>query len=214
MRICYHKFPSENLAHFANLANCLGISTELFEVQNSPALISVIEDATLRSDSAVVLDVASLKEVCQQDDLNKVGSLICHSNVSVLLLTTGVEESADRLLQTLTHGVVLEGNHAGNVARIAFPKGPEGLAGELSCQSYPRKPTKAIVLTLRSEAKADVIMELEGSPSFVRVPTGKGSVFVWSSLRVFDVFRPLGAEKEFEDAADKYIPAIIFLRFA
>ena len=214
MRVCYHKFPSVNLGYLANLANCLGISTELFEVQNSAAFVSAIEDAMSRSDAAVVLDVASLKEVCRQDDLDKVAALICHRNVSVLLLTTEVDKSADRFLQTLTHGIVLKGNHAGDVPRVDFPKGVGRLAGELSCQSYPRTPTKAIGLTLRSEAKADVIMKLGESPSFVRVLVSKANVFVWSSLRIFDAFRPLAAEKEFEDAADEYVPIIIFLRFA
>jgi hypothetical protein len=211
MRICYHKSPSENLAHLATLAKCIGISAELFEVQNSAAFVSAIEDATLRSEAAVVLDVASLKEICRQDDLNKVAALICDYTVSVLLLTTGVDESANRFLQILTHGVVLEGNHAGAVARINFP---EGLAGELSFQSYLRKPTNAIGLTLGPGAKSDFIMKLEESPSFVRVSVGKASVFVWSSLRIFNVLRPLAAEKEFEDAADEYVPVIIFLRFA
>jgi hypothetical protein len=198
----------------ADLANCLGISTELFEVQNSAAFVSAIEDAMSRSDAAVVLDVASLKEVCRQDDLDKVATLICHRNVSVLLLTTEVDESADRFLQTLIPGLVLKGNHASDVPRVDFPKGVGGLAGELSCQSYRRTPTKAIGLTLRPATKADVIMKLGESPSFVRVLVGKANVFVWSSLRIFDAFRPLAAEKEFEDAADEYVPIIIFLRFA
>jgi hypothetical protein len=46
------------------------------------------------------------------------------------------------------------------------------------------------------------------------VAAGKGSIFVWGSLRVFDIFRLLVAEKEFEEAADEYVPFIIFLRFA
>src|SRR6266567_1100359 len=112
MRICYHKSPSENLAHLATLAKCIGISAELFDVQNSATFVA---------------------------------ALIYNCNVSVLLLTTGVDESANRFLQVLTHGVVLEGDHAGAVARINFP---EGLAGELSFQSYLRKPTNAIGLTL------------------------------------------------------------------
>jgi hypothetical protein len=214
MRICYHKFPSENLAYFATLANCVGIPTELFEVQSSAAFVSAIEDVMLASDAAVVLDVASLKEVCRHDDLDKVAALIWNRNVSVLLLTTGVDKSANRFLQTLTRGVVSGGNHAGDAARIGFPGGSGRLAGELSFQSYPRTPTNAIGLTLGPGAKTDPIMKLEESPSFVRVSVGKASVFVWSSLRIFDVFRPLAAEKEFEDAADEYIPAIIFLRFA
>jgi len=54
-------------------------------------------------------------------------------------------------------------------------------------------------------------MTLDQSPAFVHVGVGRASVFIWSTNEVFDVFQPLAAEREFEDATDKYIPAIIFL---
>ena len=57
-------------------------------------------------------------------------------------------------------------------------------------------------------------MNVGESPAFLCVQVGKASVFVWSTFNVFDVHRPLLAEKEFEEALDEYIPAIIFLRAA
>ena len=214
MRICYYKRPSENLAHLASLAKCIGISAELFDVQNFATFVSAIEEAMLPTGAGVVLDVASLKNICRQDALERAAALICKRDISVLLFATEVDESANRFLQVLTHGAVLGSNHAGNVARIHFPKGSDRLARELSSQSYLRNPTKAIGLTMRPGTNTELIMKLERFGSFVRVPTGKANVFVWSSLRVFDVLQPLSAEKEFEVAADEYVPAIIFLRFA
>jgi len=214
MRICYYKRPSENLAHLASLAKCIGISAELFDVQNSATFVSAIDEAMLPTGAGVVLDVASLKNISRQDALERAAALICKRDISVLLFATEVDESANRFLQVLTHGAVLGSNHAGNVARIHFPEGSDRLARELSSQSYPRNPTKAIGLTLRPGTNTELIMKLERFGSFVRVPTGKAHVFVWSSLRVFDVLQPLSAEKEFEVAADEYVPAIIFLRSA
>ena len=57
-------------------------------------------------------------------------------------------------------------------------------------------------------------MELAAAPSFACFETGGARIFVWSTIEVFDIDRPLAAEKEFELAADEYVPAIIFLRSA
>jgi len=214
MRICYHSSPSDSLANLVSLANCVGIAAELCEVENAAALIAALEDPSAPSIGGVVLDVASLKELCSQDELEKATTLICDREVSVLLLTTGVDASSDRFLQVLTNGVVLKGHHAGKPSRLEFPGGTGDLAGELSSLSYSREPCDAIGLTLSSSPNVNVIAKVGESPSFVRVRTSNASVFVWSSFRIFDVFRPLAAEKEFEDAADEYVPAIVFLRYA
>jgi hypothetical protein len=214
MRICYYKYPSKNLGHLASLARCMGISVELFEVQNSATFVAAIEDAMLPTGAALVLDVASLKKICHQDAVVRAAALISRRDVSVLLFTDEVDEAADQFLQVLTRGAVLKSNDAGNVARIHFSKDSKRLARELLSQSYPRKPSKAIGLSLRPGTKAEPIMNLGRSSSFMRVTTGKANVFVWSSLRIFDVSQPLAAELEFELAADEYVPAMIFLRFA
>src|SRR5262245_53836066 len=214
MRICYHKIPSENLAHLASVTKCIGVSAELFHTENFSALVGAMEDAMLQTCAGVVLDIASLKKICQPDALERLASLIRTREISVLLFVTEVDESANRFLRILTNGTVLESNHAGDAARIHFHKGSAGLARELSSQSYPRSPSKAIGVRLRPGTDAEVIMTLERSASFVRIPVGKANVFVWSSLRVFNVFQPISAEKEFEVAADEYVPPIIFLRFA
>jgi len=214
MRIFYHKAASENLVHLVALAKCIGISAELFDVQNSAIFAATMEDTMLLPGTALVLDVASLKEICRQDDLRRIAALIADRTVSVLLLTTEVDEPTDLFLRIVTGGVVLQSYHVGSASHINFPREESGLSGELSSHSYPRRPAKAIGFTLRPGTKADLIMTLEKSPSFVRIRARNASIFVWSSLRIFNVSRPLAAEKEFEDAADEYIPAIIFLRFA
>ena len=214
MKICYYRAASENLVHLVALAKCLGISAELFDVQNSAILVATIEDAMLLPGTGLVLDVASLKKICQEDVLRRIAAIISNGSVSVLLFATEVDESADLFIRILTGAVVLKSNHVSGAAYINFPREAGVLSQELSSHSYPRKTAKAIALTLRPGTKADLIMTLGESPSFVRMAMGKANVFVWSSLRIFDVIRPLVAEKEFEDAVDEYIPAVIFLRFA
>ncbi len=99
MRICYYKRPSENLAHLASLAKCIGISAELFDVQNSATFVSAIDEAMLPTGAGVVLDVASLKNISRQDALERAAALICKRDISVLLFATEVDESANRFLQ-------------------------------------------------------------------------------------------------------------------
>src|SRR5438309_7921482 len=138
MRIFYHKVAPENLAHLVALAKCFGISAELFDVQNSASFVATMEDAMLPPRAGVVLDVASLKEICRQDDLRRIAALISNRNVSVLLLTTEVDESADLFLRIVTGGVVLQSYHAGSAAYINFPREEGELSRELSSHSYPR----------------------------------------------------------------------------
>src|SRR5205823_4782711 len=98
-------------------------------------------------------------------------------------------------------------------SRVGFPEESRTLSKELSSYSYPRLPAKALTLNLSLTRKTDTVMTLDESPAFVRVDVGRTSVFVWSTPEVFDVLKPLAAEKEFELATDTYVPAIIFLRF-
>ena len=180
-------------------------------MENTAAFLSALDEAMLPSGSGVVLDVASLKTVFRRNDMDKVAALISSRNISVLLLVTSIDESADRFLQALTRGVVLKSIPAGAAARINFA-GSGGMAGELASHSYPRRQIEAIGLSLGSGSDADCIMKLDEFPAFVRVRSSDATVFVWSSIRVFDILRPLTEEREFEEAADEYIPAIIFLR--
>src|SRR5205085_6714296 len=61
---------------------------------------------------------------------------------------------------------------------------------------------------------ADCIMSVDRMPALTRSQVGASTVFVWSTPAVFDAFRPLVQEREFEECGDEYVPALIFLRFA
>ena len=176
--------------------------------------MSAVAEAMALGVKGVVLDVVSLKNGCRKDELEELATLLRRHNAAVLLLTTGVDEPENQFLQALTNGVVRGVKYAGNAGSVGFPTVEGNLSGELSSQSYARKQSEALGLTIGSGAEDDVVMKLDQAPSFVRVHVGRASVFVWSTERIFDVFQPLAAEKEFEEAADEYIPAIIFLRFA
>jgi hypothetical protein len=164
--------------------------------------------------SGIVLDVGSLKNTCDQDQLRELATLVSRCEAVVLLLVSEIDESANRFLQALTNNAVLGVVSAGSAERVIFPEDSGILSAELSSHSYSRRPDKAVGLSISSAERVEIVMMLDHLPAFVRVCVGTASVFVWSTEEVFDVFQPLAAEREFEDATDEYVPAIIFMRWA
>ena len=175
---------------------------------------SVMAEIAAQKGSGFVLDVGSLKNTCNQDQLREMATHLGKCEMMVLMLVSEIDESANRFLQALTNGAVRGVVSAGCASRVIFPEGSEILSGELSSHSYSRRPDEALGLTISSVGRADIVMTLDQSPAFVRLRVGRASVFIWSTNEVFDVFQPLAAEREFEATTDKYIPAIIFLRCA
>jgi hypothetical protein len=214
VKLLFHTRPSQTLLHLRSLAKCLGIAAEFIDVGSVGSLASAVGEATTRKRSGIVLDVGSLKNECNEDQLRELAAHLGECDTAVLLLVSEIDQSANRFLQALTNDAVRGIVSAGCANRVIFPEGSRILSGELSSHSYTRRPDEALGLTISSEGRADIVMTLDQSPAFVRVCTGRASVFIWSTNEVFDVFQPLAAEREFEDATDKYIPAIIFLRFA
>ncbi len=171
-------------------------------------------EALATGDADVVLDVTSLKDKCKPEELNEIVTLLGNRFTTVLLLATAVDQSVNRLLRGLTNGAVQKSEPAGCATGVAFPKEGCRFSREISSYYYPRKQTQGMGLNICPITGVEVIMTLDQAPSFVHVRVGRANVFVWSTERVFDVSKPLAAEKEFEDAIEEYVPAIIFLRFA
>jgi hypothetical protein len=213
MQIFHHGSPSENLSRLVSLANCVGIMSKFFEVQSPAAFVSALRRVISLQKEMVVFDVESLKRVCSQEDLDAVAAIVFNHTIFVLLLVTAVDDDTNRFLRVLTKEGVLRGGLMDKATRINFSSEASGLVGELANQSYLRRPIEAIGLTLDSRPEVECIMRLNDSPTFARVQAGEASVFIWSSFRIFDVSRPLSAEREFEEAVDEYVPAIILLRF-
>jgi hypothetical protein len=208
MRIIYHTTLSENLRLLAELAKCLGITVELCDLQHRGPLASELS----ASAGGFVLDVASLKEKCAPEELDECTQRLKSSKIAVLLLVTTADLLSDQWLNKLTNGGVRGSRLVTTAASIDFPNAGGGLSGELATQDYSRKSGQAIVLDVHPKPGAEVVMQLDRAPAFMRVPVGCADIFVWSTCRIFDMGRALEAEKEFECAADEYVPAIIFLR--
>jgi hypothetical protein len=67
---------------------------------------------------------------------------------------------------------------------------------------------------MNSVTNGRVVMQLNETPAFIQIQIGRTNVFVWATLDVFDMHGLLSAEKEFEEAVDQFVPAVVFLRFA
>ncbi len=106
------------------------------------------------------------------------------------------------------------GRCTGRADRVSFPAASSKFSREISGHSFGREPCEALGLVTGDLASLEVITRVGESPCFVCVPIGRARVFVWATDSVFDVTRPLKEEREFEHAADEYVPAIIFLRNA
>lgn len=211
MKIIHHGAVSDNLRNLASLAKCHGVDSEFACVWDSNSLASSL----LSPDQAqVVLDVSSLAHLCDLRQLEALVKKIGDRDLSLLLLVTGGGDSERLLLQVLSDGIVRGIEHKLKADSFCFPAAPNHLVGELAAHCYRRTHGKALTLTVPSLATAEVLMNLGDSPAFVRLKVGRANVFIWSTDKVFDMRRPLAAEREFEEAADQYIPAIIFLRFA
>jgi hypothetical protein len=215
MKIFYTGCVSENLLRLRNVAECFGIGTELIDVRATQSLPAALKKAIAQGDAGLVLDVESLKGYASQhNELQEAAGLLGSCNAAVLLFATDNHESTNRFLRTLTGGEVHKIDRTACATSVRFPVSGRALSGELSSQTYPRLAKEALTLTMAQDARATLVMELDLSPAFAYFRSGRARIFVWSVTDVFDVHRRLAAEKEFEEASDEYIPAIIFLRSA
>lgn len=215
MKIFYSGCVSENLRRLRSMAECFGIGAELIDVRAHQSLAAALKQAMAQGNAGLVLDVESLKDdASQHDELQEAAGLLGSCDAAVLLFATDNHESTNRFLRTLTGGGVHKVDRTARATSVRFPVSGRALSGELSSQTYPRQAKEALTLTMAQDARASLVMELDASPAFAYFCSGRARVFVWSTTGVFDVHRQLAAEKEFEEASDEYIPAIIFLRSA
>jgi hypothetical protein len=213
MNLFHHGKPSDSLRHLACLAAELGISAEMVDVARLRDLALLVKEAA-SSDSGLVLDVASLSGAGDPAEVSELAPFLADGKASVLLLVTAAGSHVSRLLAVLTGRIVAAVEGGPSATRVAFPTIGRTSSGALAGQSYSRTSGEALNLSLGNSADSEVVMELDGLPAFARFGGGRGAVFVWSTPQVFDMKHPIAAELEFEEAADAYIPAIIFLREA
>ncbi len=213
MKIIHNSRSSHNLARLASLARFLGIEPEDAPVTNFQSLARAVDSAMSAPVACAAFDLESLAGICTTGEAQQIAALLRDSHAAVLLLSTA-PDPAHQLTQFLTGGAVQGTDYHGRPNTVSFPPTPDRLSSELSGQTFPRKSADALTLKLCPGGDVDVLMSLERRPSFVRARVGRTNAFVWSTPRIFDIHRPLSAEKEFEEVPDEYIPAVIFLRHA
>jgi hypothetical protein len=214
VRLLFYTKPTEALLKLEGLAEFLGIRVERIDVAMAGSLELATRKAISATERAIVLDVASLENKFDEEELRALAGSFARHDIAVLLLVSHSDEASALMARLLTSNAISGLTSAGQVSRVSFPANSAMLSGELSSYSYSRKPGKASCLITSAGDNSQVVMMLDWAPTFVCVSLGRARIFVWVTDAVFDVFRPLAAEIEFEQAADQYIPAIIFLRFA
>jgi hypothetical protein len=211
VRLLFDTKASEASRKLQGLANFLGATVECTDVAMTGSLQLAVGEAIAATGGPIVLDVASLERKSDAKELRALAASFSAHSATMLLLVSHPSEASAQIVRLLTNNAIRALAEGREVGQVSFST---VLSGELSRRSYPRKRGKAAHLILSAADESQVVMMLDGSPTFVCVTSGKMRIFVWITDVVFDISRPLAAEIEFEQAADQYIPAIIFLRSA
>lgn len=214
MRLIYHTTPSRNLENFSSLARCFGLTPEHLDISHHDGLASALNTPESAGDKDIVLDVASFCRKYKHEALTEAGKVLAGSEANVLLLVFESDSIIDSFLQSITNGAVCGAKLASRATSVSFPANCRAFSGELSSFSFPRTAKPGLILEVPNSEKVNRVMLLDQSASYVHLQHGRTQMFIWSTENVFDMYQPLGAEKDFEEAADQYVPAIIYLRFA
>jgi len=213
LRIYHASAPSEPVLNIVKIARCLGISAELIDLGYSGFPTEVLRAQVSSGKGAAVWDAGSLSELIGLEDWRLIASDLVASDLDVLILATGKDDSQSGILRVLSQGGVTRVCPAGHPDSVSFPATSRSLNAELSGHHYARSRCDALALELSGGHGIEIVMEFgHGVASFVSLRSGGSHAFVWSTFSVFDVDRPLKFESEFEEAVAEYIPAIIFLR--
>src|SRR6476660_4304179 len=86
--IIFHTEPSRTLLKLQGLAACLGIAVERVDVAVSGFLEFAVREAISRSERGIVLDLASLENKCDEDELRAVAASFAEHDTAVLLLVS------------------------------------------------------------------------------------------------------------------------------
>jgi hypothetical protein len=211
LKIYHHGAPSASVAALCRLSCCLGVDAHPVLVDSGAGLVAELGAAACSGELAVVLDTGSLARICDANAISEISERLGASRLAVLLLFNR-EGPGDRILRGITRGSVDRVESTGPASVVSFPGEMGKLARELRSRSYARERGEALGFRLRSPEAVEVIMTVDGMPSFVRDRRTTARVFAWATPLVFDVRRPLDTELEFEQALDAYVPAILFLR--
>jgi hypothetical protein len=213
LRIFHAAAPASPVLNLARIAGCLGIEVELIDLGRSNA--GGEEMVSFDGERASVWDVSSLGSVIGLEGWKEIGDLLHRSAGNVLLLATAGSNIDGEILDILSKGAVAGVTATGRRDFVRFNPSPGRWSAQLAGHEYARSAGDAIALQIGRSSGLEIVMDVgEGSPTFVFLPGLRADIFLWSTLSVFDMDLPLARELEFEQAADEYIPAMIFLRNA
>jgi hypothetical protein len=213
MTILHHGPASAAVRNLAGLFRALGVEPRCVDVAAPNELTAALGDEAPEGE-ALVFDIASLSKLSKiEADFFSLGDGPA-LNRKVLLLATEFSPASNRLLALMTRGAVEGVQRLDAAAGVSFPEGGSGRTSALAGHSYPRKSAPALGLSLGATDGAEVLMSVDEVSSFVYCTMPGTGMYVWSTTQVFDMERPLLAELEFEEAADAYVPGILFLREA
>lgn len=204
--------PSVAAKRFIALTECLGVRAKVVHALEKAEVAFILAEAK-RSREAVVVDCAGFTRA-SESLAEAVFSGLRDIKTDVLLLVTEASQYLSRYVEKATASRiigVLEKECAG-YSECLFGS---GVSAELS--GYSIQTSGSSVLYIAGvEGSFEPILSIDGAVSFCRVTgeAGYGSTYVWSTPEIFDMTKPLDSEAEFELAADKYLPAMIFLRAA
>src|SRR5260370_20310982 len=139
VRIIFNTKPSSTLPKLQSLATCLGITVEHVEVTTSGSLEFAVREAISRSERGIVLDLASLENKCDEEELRAVAASFAEHDAAVLLLISNFDEASAQIVRLLTRNGISGLATAGQARLASFPADSAMLSGELCSYSYPRK---------------------------------------------------------------------------
>jgi len=174
MRLLFHTRPSEALSELERLAEFFGISVEPIDVAMIGSLELAIREAISATERGIVLDVASLENKSDEEELQALAASFARHDIAVLLLVSHFAEASAKIVRLLTSSAINGLGAARQVSKVTFSADSTGLSGELSSYSYPRNEGKASHLILSSGGGSQVVMMLDGSPTFVCFSTVSG----------------------------------------
>ena len=213
LRIYHASGPTDQVLNLVKIAACLGIAADLIDVSHSISPAEEIAAGLASPGGASVLDIGSLAAIITLEQWASIADEIPASPAKVLILATAADEPQSRIVGTLSRGNIAGIRPAGQPGAFGFAVHP--LSAQLSGRHYGRSTRDTIALDIPNTSPFETIMSLsEGLSAFAYSTQGNARLFIWSTLSIFDMDRPLERELEFEQAADEYLPAIIFLRSA
>lgn len=199
------KTTSRDLAILRGLAEFYGVGCQI---------TSLDEALAQRGCTARVVDVSSFTEDASQLERLRELAGSDSERIPLLLLATQSDPVSSRLIGVLSAGSITGIKEGPTAETVAFTSTHRTLTRELSGHSFSRHGGGALYLASIPGAQVTPLMTVSTGPAFVTWGSAPGLRFAWSTPAVFDVFRPLAQELDFERALDACLPFLIFLRSA